>query len=320
MHGGRFHQAGKAMAIEPSTFEQFLRGAVISVLSIWEHYVLNLFSEAFNHVVHVGDGTNTPEYSSDDNNGSQHIGTFKELRKIRKEWPGCQKMIQDAIKRRGASKRRPLEVVAFNLLTSASPHLRLLEEHRDHVLRGCTPLLLGDGGINETFNSLFAMNGNKKSKNHRLSQSIRLLGISYSFISSSGENGLMSFQSVETINDVLRLYYGARCIFSHGLPSRTLNEGTMELEDGVGYPPAARDLIKLYNQLKTSGRKGVFTYLDRCMMYRFFFRLANRLMVAVAMELRDASPKAPPLWNLDNYFASDMVVTGPTDVLSEEYK
>ena len=51
------------MVIEPSTFEQFLRGAVISVLSIWEHYVLNLFSEAFNHVVHFGDGTNTPEYS-----------------------------------------------------------------------------------------------------------------------------------------------------------------------------------------------------------------------------------------------------------------
>ena len=37
------------------------------------------------------------------------------------------------------------------------------------------------------------------------------------------------------------------------------------------------------------------------------------------MELRDASPIAPPLWNLDNYFASDMVVTGPNDVLTEEY-
>ena len=170
------------------------------------------------------------------------------------------------------------------------------------------------------------MNSNKKSKRRRLSQSIRLLGISYSFISSSGENGQVSFQSVETINDVLRLYYGARCIFSHGLPSRTMNEGAMrdfptkeELKDGVGYPPVARNLIKLYDQLKTSGRKGVFTYLDLCMMYRFF-RLANRLMVAVAMELRDASPKAPPpLWNLNNYSASDMVVTGPDDVLSEEY-
>ena len=26
-----------------------------------------------------------------------------------------------------------------------------------------------------------------------------------------------------------------------------------ELKDGVGYPPATRDLIKLYNQLKTMG-------------------------------------------------------------------
>ena len=29
--------------------------------------------------------------------------------------------------------------------------------------------------------------------------------------------------------------------------------------------------------------------------------------------------KAPPLWNPDNYFASNMVVTGPNDVLLEEY-
>ena len=58
-HGGRFHQAGKVMAIEPSTSGQFLRGAVISVISMWKHYVLNLFSEAFNHVVHIGDETNT---------------------------------------------------------------------------------------------------------------------------------------------------------------------------------------------------------------------------------------------------------------------
>ena len=115
-HGGQIRQAEKAMAmaIEPSTFEQFLRGAVISVLSIWEYYVLNLLSEAFNHVVHIGDETNTPEYSSDDSSSSQYTGTFKELRKIRKEWPDCQKMIQDAIEQRGVSMRRPLEVVAAN--------------------------------------------------------------------------------------------------------------------------------------------------------------------------------------------------------------
>ena len=42
--------------------------------------MLNLLCEAFNHVVHIGYESNTPEYSSD---------------------AGCQKMIQDAIKRRG---------------------------------------------------------------------------------------------------------------------------------------------------------------------------------------------------------------------------
>ena len=86
------------MATEPSTFDQFLRSAVISVLSIWDHYVPNL---AFNHIVHIDDETNTPEYSSDDSSSSQCTSRFKELKKIKKEWPGCQKMIQDAIKRDG---------------------------------------------------------------------------------------------------------------------------------------------------------------------------------------------------------------------------
>ena len=40
--------------------------------------------------------------------------------------------------------KKPAQVVAFKLLTSAFPLLKFLEEHRNHVLQSSSPLLLGD--------------------------------------------------------------------------------------------------------------------------------------------------------------------------------
>lgn len=76
-----------------------MRGAVISVLSIWEFYVVNL-SEAFNDVVHIHNEVNTPDYSSGDSSGTDDHGrSHKELRKVKQEWPECQTVIQSAFKR-----------------------------------------------------------------------------------------------------------------------------------------------------------------------------------------------------------------------------
>ena len=312
------HELGEKV-LEPHVVQQLMRGAVISVLSIWEFYVVNLLSEAFNHVVHIHSEVSTPEYSSDESNGADYRGSYKELRKIKKEWPDCQTVIQNAFKRKGELIKKPMEVVMFKLLTSACPHLQLLQEHRDHVLRGCSPLLLGDGGIEEAFHALF-YSKTKKGKiatTHSLSNTIVMLGLQYDFISSTdtGTTQQAIFKSAEAVNDVLRLYYGARCIFSHGLPGKTLSEGALrnfpnkqQLTEGMGGPAAATDLICVFEELKNSGRKASFTYLDLCMLYRFFLRLANRLMVAVAFQIHNISPKIPPLWNYPNYFLRDMVI------------
>ena len=163
------------------------------MLSIWEHYVLNLLSEAFNHVVHINSTTSTPEDSSDDSSCEQP-GAYRELRKI-KEWPNCQKLIQDAIRRRSERTKKPPEVVTFKLLTTACPHLKLLEEHRNHVLQSCSPLLLGDGGIDESFFSLFSI---KKTKGRvltmTLTHALMSLGLQYSFTASDGKIGNVKFK------------------------------------------------------------------------------------------------------------------------------
>ena len=53
------------------------------MLSIWEYYVHNLLSEAYNHVVYIDSETSTPRDSSDD--GSNPPGSYKDLRKIKKK-------------------------------------------------------------------------------------------------------------------------------------------------------------------------------------------------------------------------------------------
>ena len=75
-----------------------------------------------------------------------------------------------------------------------------------------------------------------------------------------------------------------------------------DLAIGIGFAPAAADLVKFFERLKDMGRKATPTYLDLCMMY---IRLANRLMVAVGCHIRNLSPKQPELWNCTHYFMGD---------------
>ena len=45
----------------------------------------------------------------------------------------------------------PLEVIAFNLLIEHHAHINLLIKHRRMTLKGLTPLMLGEGGTEDTF-------------------------------------------------------------------------------------------------------------------------------------------------------------------------
>lgn len=103
-------------------------------------------------------------------------------------------------------KKKPLEVVAFNLLTSGNPHLSLLLEHRDYVLCGCSSLLLGLGGIEQTFRTLFALKKAKRmeTQQNNIAQTIMSLGMQYDYISSSGSVGNLKITSIDSLHDILR--------------------------------------------------------------------------------------------------------------------
>ena len=85
-----------------------------------------------------------------------------------------------------------------------------------------------------------------------------------------------------------------------------------QLTEEMACPKAASDLMRVYEELKRSRRKASFTYLDLCMLYHFFFCLANRLMVAVAFQVHEISPKVTQLWNYPNFFLRDVIVSSST--------
>jgi hypothetical protein len=110
------------------------------------------------------------------------------------------------------------------------------------------------------------------------------------------------------INDILRLYYGARCIFAHGDPTPTLTEGCLHsfpirgtAEWGTYIQEGRwREFILFYDKLK---KDATVSYLQLCMiyMYRFFLRLSNRVMISIAMANQQdfyEAAKALELWKI----------------------
>ena len=49
------------------------------------------------------------------------------------------------------------EVETFEIMLESRSHIPLLMEHRKNTVKGVIPLLLGEGGIEEAFNTLFAI-------------------------------------------------------------------------------------------------------------------------------------------------------------------
>ena len=130
-------------------------------------------------------------------------------------------------------KNKPLEVVAFELLVESNPYINLLGEHRQMVLWGVTPILLGDGGIEEAFCKLFSISIKQKDRNSSelslINNMLALLsGLQYVYICYDGREINVRFIKGESINDMLRLYYGARCIIAHGKATKTITEGSLK--------------------------------------------------------------------------------------------
>lgn len=96
------------------------------MLATCECFVDDLLTKCFDVVVKYDSSDSSSSYRSISSSDSDAMGT--ELKKLRKCWPNCQRVIQNAIKRRGTKQNKPLEVVAFKMMMES--------KHRMLVLRG----------------------------------------------------------------------------------------------------------------------------------------------------------------------------------------
>ena len=96
-------------------------------------------------------------------------------------------------------------------------------------------------------------------------------GLQYIYICHDGQYIYIYIRLVNgrTINDVLRVCYGAKCIIAHGKPTKTMTEGSLRnfltvdnLEDGLCNRRVAVEYRRLYERLKNEGRYIMLAYKE----------------------------------------------------------
>ena len=78
--------------------------------------------------------------------------------------------------------------------------------------------------------------------------------IEYKYVLSNGETVAIEFLKTSSINHVLCLYHGCRCIFAHGVATTTLEEGCLkgfptkeEMRKGLSRTDVADEFMNLYD-------------------------------------------------------------------------
>ena len=238
----------------------FYRSAIVSVLAAWEAYVQDLFEEVQNIVVDSIKRTDRSMLSGKKGD-----------------------LVKKAVEHKQRSNQEMVEL-CLKLIQNPEHWKDLLDTYMqcklDAALR-VTPVFKGNAGIDKKFQDLFTTD-------QFLSEAIMKKSLSYSFRDSTNVEVIL--KSPEALNDLIRLYYGARCVFAHGQPDRTLGEGGAlwnfpdedKLTEKVGVRSVARRLSKLYQNLKGYGRTAWVYYSTLISIQRFIIYLACRLFEAVS--------------------------------------
>jgi hypothetical protein len=257
------------------TVMEFLRGGIISTMAAWEAYVHDLLEEAFERVLELGQG---------------------DLSLLKEKWHRCETVIQDAFDKRVAGeygdKKLPAGKVAFELMKKPAPWEDLLKDERDHGLRQLQPVFGGPNGIDNIFERMFIRKEKKAGKEDEKEKSIsqRVVnfgGVNYRFRHAPIPDGevQVEIRDIKTLNHILRLYYGVRCVFAHGQRERTINEGGVlqKFPDAlIVTKEASVKLIDLYKRIKEHGRRAHVNYFILVNMNRFILNVARLLFKAIA--------------------------------------
>ena len=315
---------------------EFIRGGIIRVMAAWEAYVQDVLREAFDIVVemcgNVPGGlvplglasltTKWPEYHAVLHKAiERHVGSSlhgnpapeneKSLKQLLHNESSPERItsLQRLLQKKSHSEKIAiLQVeVALDLATNKDHLKKLLDEHRDHMLKQLvTPVFDGNDGIDDTFRRLFGIQDkNDFELSSKMVDMGRITHLFYCNVVGDGSQVLkrqLEITHVQTLHHLMRFYYGARCAFAHGDHQRTLDRALHKFPKrpadlNVGDPKIAHVMFQLYQGIIKDGRKAIVNHLTLVHLCRFIFCAVHRLYLAIAHWVYDRFHEC--IWTYD---------------------
>ena len=188
-----------------------LKAAMMSTMTEWEAYVLNLFKEGFKVFIKIGSG---------------HSPALSLLEDV---FPNCKAILAKELRKEFQEK--PADEVTMKLLSSVNdsqlpPWAKLFDSFATSTCEetSISPIFScnrSTSGIEKLFSKIFQTNCSSLSEDL-----LEIENFQYTLRTNKYETQVI-IDDVHTLNDISRLYYGIRCIFAHEMKRKTLH-GTLK--------------------------------------------------------------------------------------------
>ena len=239
--------------------QEFIRGGIVRAWVAWEAYIKEVFEEAFSKVIEV--------------NTSGLAEPAEKLKSLKEKWPESytqQKLLAK--------------------LTETDSWEEKLTELAADTLRMMTPVFGGPRGINWAFSKLFDCKTEITSNIVSVSRNSNV-DFWCPFQFSNNVRPFLVINDKEGIRDVLRLYYGMRCVLTHGCVQKTFDGCLRQFpvttddlkvggltEHGDPCNEVSKYLLNLYFKIVRDKKDVLIEYTDLVNMTRFLKRLATLLI------------------------------------------
>ncbi len=253
---------------------QVYRGTFIQVMATWEKYVQDILKESVEIV---------------------NLCLVRQIKEGKQLSPVGDAIFQKSLAHCSLQYR----------VLDTQQKLDCVTAYKDVLMKKCCRHLLPvftvrETGINSRFSSIFGL------ENFHLSHTmVELSPVTFSFRNKeSNRNETVSLETPESVEDLLRLFYGARCVYAHGNAEKTFQPG------GVLHNFPERDvfiqrigdsagdlLYIIYKYAKQYGKTAWVYYHNLVNLQRFILSLAFRLFATISKWVYDVFGER--IWNFD---------------------
>ena len=302
----KLNDAVNKSLLDKHASSQLLRGSFTEVVATWEKYVQGILQEAVEIVFNIVLDADSAQAAITATQSSRELFKRAMVHHILDDSGRRRESTDDKVKSKkkvvNLTKREASTVeLSVNLIVQPNLWKELLVTFKESLFKRYdrfSPLLHGEDGIDSKFKSLF-------DTNRCLSDIIIEMGpVEVSYIAKDKLNHSLAINSSQSLNDILRLYYGARCAFAHGQSDRTFKTGgalhnfpsKSEFQSQVG-EVAGDYLYILYSYAKKYGSEAWIYYPTLLNLQRFMRAIAFRLFAAISKWVYDEFGIC--IWNFD---------------------